>query len=251
MIRAAIVNADDFGQSAGINRGIIDAHERGIVTSASLMVRWPAAPAAAAYARTDRWLSIGLHVDLGESIYRDGEWRPVYERVDRHDARAVEAEIRAQLALCRELLQRDPTHVDSHQHAHLEEPVRSILDELAAELGVPLRHRSSRVRHEGRFYGQTATGDPLPAAVGPAHLIAILRGLPEGVTEVGCHPGFTDNLTTMYRAARRVELDALCDPDVRRAVADEGIALVSFADLPSSGTTEISSPATPRSRVAG
>ena len=32
-----IVNADDFGQSPGINRGIIEAHERGIVTSASLM----------------------------------------------------------------------------------------------------------------------------------------------------------------------------------------------------------------------
>ena len=44
MSRAVIVNADDFGQSAGINRGIVEAHERGIVTSASLMVRWPAAP---------------------------------------------------------------------------------------------------------------------------------------------------------------------------------------------------------------
>jgi predicted glycoside hydrolase/deacetylase ChbG (UPF0249 family) len=42
-----IVNADDFGQSAGINRGIIAAHEQGMVTSASLMVRWPAAHEAA------------------------------------------------------------------------------------------------------------------------------------------------------------------------------------------------------------
>ena len=43
--RHLIVNADDFGQSAGINRGIIEAHEHGIVTSTSLMVRWPAAGA--------------------------------------------------------------------------------------------------------------------------------------------------------------------------------------------------------------
>ena len=35
-----IVNVDDFGQSPGINRGIIEAHEHGIVTSASLMMRW-------------------------------------------------------------------------------------------------------------------------------------------------------------------------------------------------------------------
>ena len=232
MSRAAIVNADDFGQSAGINRGIVEAHERGIVTSASLMVRWAAASAAAAYARAHPRLSVGLHVDLGESIYRDGEWVTLYERVDRLDARAVDAEIRGQLSLCRQLLGRDPTHLDSHQHVHVEEPVRSILDDLARELGVPLRHRSSRLRHDGRFYGQTSTGGPLTEGISPAHLVEILRGLPDGVTELACHPGCADDVVTMYRAERRVELAALCDPGVRRVVEDEGIALISFADLP-------------------
>jgi predicted glycoside hydrolase/deacetylase ChbG (UPF0249 family) len=231
MSRAAIVNADDFGQSAGINRGIVEAHERGIVTSASLMVRWPAAAAAAAYARRHIRFSVGLHVDLGESIYRNGEWIPLYERVDRRDAWAVESEIRAQLALCRELLGRDPTHLDSHQHAHIEEPVRSILDDLAGELNVPLRHRSSRVRHDGRFYGQTNTGEPWPSGVSATNLLEILSGLPDGVTEVACHPGFADDLVTMYRRERRVELDVLCDPGVRRAVVHEGIELLGFADL--------------------
>jgi len=232
MSRAAIVNADDFGQSAGINRGIVQAHERGIVTSASLMVRWPAASAAAAYARRHPLLSVGLHVDLGESIYRGGKWIPLYERVNRLDARAVEAEIRAQLSLCRELLRSEPTHLDSHQHVHTEEPARSILDGIARELRVPLRYRSSRLRHDGRFYGQTSTGDPLTAGISPTHLAEMLRGLPEGVTEVACHPGFADDLLSMYRAERRIELDALCDPGVRRTVCDEGIELIGFADLP-------------------
>ena len=49
--RLLIVNADDFGQTAGVNRGVIEAHDRGIVTSASLMVRWPAAAEAASFAR--------------------------------------------------------------------------------------------------------------------------------------------------------------------------------------------------------
>lgn len=231
MSRAVIVNADDFGQSAGINRGIVEAHECGIVTSASLMVRWPAAPAAAAYARAHPRLSVGLHVDLSESIYRGGEWIALYERVDRQDAGAVEAEIRAQLWLCRELLQRDPTHLDSHQHVHTKEPVQSILDGMAAELGVPVRHRSPHLRHDGRFYGQTGTGDPLPAGITPAHLVEILRGLPDGVTEVACHPGFAGDLVTMYQAEREVELRALCDPGVRRAMCDEGIALIAFAAL--------------------
>jgi predicted glycoside hydrolase/deacetylase ChbG (UPF0249 family) len=37
--RILIVNGDDFGRTAGVNRGIIEAHQRGVLTSASLMVR--------------------------------------------------------------------------------------------------------------------------------------------------------------------------------------------------------------------
>ena len=79
--RRLIVNADDFGRSHGINRGVFAAHERGIVTSASLMVRWPAAAAAAASARTRPALALGLHVDLGEWACRGEEWAAVYEVV--------------------------------------------------------------------------------------------------------------------------------------------------------------------------
>ena len=79
--RQLIVNADDFGQSRGVNRGIITAHRDGIVTSASLMVRWPAVADAAAYARRHSNLSVGLHIDLGEQIMRGGEWVPLYSVV--------------------------------------------------------------------------------------------------------------------------------------------------------------------------
>src|SRR5438034_11679377 len=77
--RYLIVNADDFGQSAGVNRGIIEAHKAGIVTSASLMVCWPAAVQAAAYARKHPALSLGLHFDFGEWIYHQDNWDNVYE----------------------------------------------------------------------------------------------------------------------------------------------------------------------------
>lgn len=231
MSRAVIVNADDFGQSAGINRGIVEAHERGIVTSASLMVHGDAAAAAAAYARTHPRLSVGLHIDVGEWLCRDGEWATVYERADRTNARALEVEIRLQLSICRELLKRDPTHLDSHQHIHNEEPARSILDGIAGELGVPLRHRAPSIRYDGRFYGQTVTGDPLPAHISAAHLMGLLRNLPEGVTEVACHPGYADDVVTMYRVEREMELHALCDPEVRRVLQDEAIELIAFTDL--------------------
>src|SRR5437016_13239436 len=78
--RVLVVNADEFGRSRGVNEGVAEAHERGIVTSASLMVRRPHAGDAAAYARAKPALSVGLHVDLGEWTYREGEgWAAVYE----------------------------------------------------------------------------------------------------------------------------------------------------------------------------
>src|SRR3989454_6010621 len=96
--RYLIVNADDFGQSPGVNRGIIDAHEHGIVTSASLMVRWPAAAEAAAYSRDRPNFSVGLHVDLAEWAYRDENWVPLYEVVSVDDPIAVSDEVSRQLA---------------------------------------------------------------------------------------------------------------------------------------------------------
>src|SRR5258708_5839654 len=137
--RYLIVNADDFGQSPGVNQGIVEAHEQGIVTSASLMVRWPAAAAAAEYGCQHPDLSVGLHVDLGEWAYRDGTWAPVYEVAPLNDSTAVAEEVARQLAAFRRLLGREPTHIDSHQHVHREAPARSILTALARRLTVPLR----------------------------------------------------------------------------------------------------------------
>src|SRR5260370_7598521 len=87
--RALIVNADDFGQSFGVNQGIMEAHERGIVTSASLMVRWPAAREAAAYAKKHPRLSLGLHFDYGEWVCRNGNCTTLYNAVSASDLHAA------------------------------------------------------------------------------------------------------------------------------------------------------------------
>jgi len=226
--RYLIVNADDFGQSSGVNRGVIAAHERGIVTSASLMVRWPAAAEAAAYGRGHPNLSLGLHFDLGEWIYRDETWVPLYKVVPTDDPAALASELSEQLAVFGRLVGRDPTHIDSHQHLHRREPVHSALVETARKLAVPLRHYSSEIRYCGDFYGQTGTGVPLPEGISIDRLINILAALPPGITELGCHPGEANDLISMYRDERIEELKALCDPQVRAMIVTEGIELRSF-----------------------
>jgi predicted glycoside hydrolase/deacetylase ChbG (UPF0249 family) len=227
--RQLIVNADDFGQSPGVNQGVIEAHERGIVTSVSLMVRWPAAESAAAYARAHPSLTVGIHVDLGEWVFREDTWVPVYEVVPRNDPTRVAEEITRQLVEFRRLVGRQPTHIDSHQHVHRQEPVRSILLRMARHLGVPLRSYSRVVRYCGDFYGQTAQGSPLPELISVENLIAILTALPGGFTELGCHPGLADDLNTMYRTERTKEVSVLCDARVRTAIASLSVQLCSFS----------------------
>src|ERR1043166_7903465 len=95
--RSLIVNADDLGLSTQTNRGIFEAHEHGIVTSASLMVRRDAAAEAAEQARAYTRLSVGLHVDLGDWSLENGQWRQTSEIVPLNDVAAVEAEILRQL----------------------------------------------------------------------------------------------------------------------------------------------------------
>ena len=138
-MKRLIVNADDFGLTPGVNEGVITGHTGGIITSASLMVRGPAAAAAARLSATHRRLSVGLHVDLGEWIYRNDCWAPLYEVVDPADAGAVALEVERQLDMFRELMGREPTHLDSHQHMHHDEPLRSVMRAQAEKLGVPLR----------------------------------------------------------------------------------------------------------------
>jgi predicted glycoside hydrolase/deacetylase ChbG (UPF0249 family) len=230
--RILIVNADDFGLSHGINRGIIAAHERGIVTSASLMTRWPGAAEAAAYARAHPRLSVGLHLDLGEWTYSEGGWLQLY-RVLPDDAGTpqIAAEIRRQLAAFRELIGCDPSHVDSHQHCHRADPVRSIAIALSDELRLPLREFTPGIGYCGAFYGQSSRGEPFHEGIGVDNLLSMIGELQPGVTEFSCHPGGGDDCHSIYRAERAIEAQTLCAPAVLAYLKHSGIHLTSFREI--------------------
>jgi chitin disaccharide deacetylase len=228
--RTLIVNADDFGISAGVNRGILQAHEHGIVTSASLMVRYPAAIEACALAQTYPGLSIGLHVDLCEWVFTDGEWRKAYEIVPMDAPHAIAAELERQWITFCQMVGRPPTHLDSHQHVHRSEPLRTILLSHAHREGINLRGENPHVRYCGSFYGQSNKGHPYPEGITVETLIKIIRELPPGTTELCCHPGQGTDVNSVYRMERELERDSLCDARVREVIVAENISLRSFAD---------------------
>ena len=227
--RVLIVNADDFGRSAGVNRGVIQAHEEGIVTSATLMVRWPAAGEAADYARSHS-LSVGLHLDLGEWEYRDGEWHSRYQVLDGDSEEEVAEEVARQLERFEALVGATPTHLDSHQHVHRRDPVRTAVWRVAHRLAIPVRDLTPDISYIG-FHGQDQEGNPLPDAITPGALVETIEQLPPGVTELGCHPAADADHPSAYDRERLRELEALCDPMVAAAIDRAGVALRSFADL--------------------
>lgn len=195
--RCLIVNADDLGMSAAVNDGIFAAHEGGIVTSASLMVSRPAAPAAAEALADHPDLAVGLHLEVGEDCRR-------------------------QLERFCELVGRNPTHLDSHKHVHeTDEAFGAAAEVLAAELEVPLRNRG--IRYERRFYGRKA--------ISPEHLIRLIEGLQPGWTEIGCHPAAGPVPTSSYDAERQIELATLRDPGVKNLLNVTGVQLCSYAQV--------------------
>lgn len=201
-MRKLVVNADDLGYGEGVNRGIVEAHADGIVTSTTLMVDGPAAEhgvrLAAAYPR----LGVGLHAV-----------------VDDVEPERLEGELERQLLRFHELVGRAPTHVDSHHHRHREPKRRALFEAFADRHGLPMRDRD--LPHVRGFYGAQA--------VTVERLLALLGSIESDASELGCHPGYADGLRSVYTTERELELRTLTDTRVRRCVDELGLELVPWA----------------------
>lgn len=210
-----IVNGDDFGFTNGVNRGIIDAHRRGILTSTSLLVDRPACEAAIAAGREYPALSVGLHLELDPNV-----------------PERVIAEAERQLAQFVERVDAAPTHLDSHHDVHYDPRILPQLRTWAASIGVPLRGQSP-ARHFRNFYGQWA-GETHPEQISVDGLLRLVDAeVGRGVTELTCHPGYVEpGFPSSYAAERELELRTLCDPRLRDALIERDIQLIGFQDLP-------------------
>lgn len=223
--RFVLFNADDFGYSGGINRGIVEAHERGVVASASMMVNTPATGEAVGLSRKYPNLSVGLHVNFTNEAQR---------LIDLDDEDICRRELWAQYRRFTDLMGRRPTHLDSHQHVHRHAMRRPLFEELADAEGLHLRDRPPVV-FKGGFYAQWEYGVSDPENVSLAALERILREeLREGLYEFCCHPGYFDPaFEAVYHRDRELELRTLTNPALRPFLEREGIRLISFAELPS------------------
>jgi len=152
-MKSVIINADDFGLTSGINRGIILAHKEGILTSATLMANMPGFNQALRLAKENKSLGVGIHLNIirGEPVNSP---QKVPSLLNNHDyfltpyqffkkmmlkkikLMEIEHEFRAQIE---KLLEKGIhiTHFDSEKHIHSIPQIMQIVTKLALEYRIP------------------------------------------------------------------------------------------------------------------
>jgi hopanoid biosynthesis associated protein HpnK len=153
-VRRLIVNADDFGYTSGVNRAIVEAHTRGVVTSSTLIANGPAFAEAVELAKANPRLSVGCHVVLidGQPVLNAAELPSLTSRptgqfrnglktlaaraiAGRIDADEITAEATAQIRKI-QAAGIVVSHIDTHKHTHLFPKVLRPLLHAAAACGV-------------------------------------------------------------------------------------------------------------------
>jgi predicted glycoside hydrolase/deacetylase ChbG (UPF0249 family) len=161
-----IVNADDFGLSSPINEAVLEAAERGILTSATIMANMPAFDEAVRGAKDHPRLGVGVHLNLLRGwplsppseirslLGRDGKllgsasafaWRLWLRKID---PAHLERECLAQVERVKAAGLR-PTHLDSEKHLHLAFP---LLGEIACRVANRTGVRCIRVARESHAF---------------------------------------------------------------------------------------------------
>jgi chitin disaccharide deacetylase len=152
-MKKIIINADDFGLSAGVNEGIVRAHREGVLSSATLMANMPGFAEAVALAKENPELGVGVHLNLlrglplsdpakiAPLLGPDGRFlvspKKLLGRIlsGKAGREVLEREMRAQIEkVLRTGLK--PSHLDSEKHMHAFPPVFRVAIDLAVEYGI-------------------------------------------------------------------------------------------------------------------
>lgn len=264
-MRRLIVNADDLGLSVVVNDGVFAAHTNGIVGSATCLVTLDGWDDAVTRLAEHEALDAGLHVNLTwgrpahdaplptlapKGHFRGKRGLAVALALGRVATDELRAEIAAQVDRFTARLGA-PSHVDVHQHFHAFDRVWQALLEVGREAGLPwLRFPAERPRGgpgirwiARRFRTRSRPGPPtrttdhfrglaLAGHLDEDRLLAILRDLPDGLTELMTHPGGSDASPAQpdrITGTRPIERDALSAPRVREALDALDIVLTTFS----------------------
>ena len=226
-----ILNGDDFGYSQGVNRGILEAINNGILTSTSVMVHRKTAWEAKKYLRKRKDISVGIHLDYTEEGIR--RWTGMLSMLTWTEQK-MKTELQRQIDTFTKIIGRLPDHIDSHHHIHWLTRCRPIVLQFAKVNNIPVR--SADARFELGFYGRSLRRWNDTHAVSPEKLIHVLQKLQPGIHEIMCHPGYVDlelkKTGTTYLSQREHEVLSLTSPLVKKFIQQQTrIKLITWKDV--------------------
>lgn len=246
------MNADDFGFSKGVNLGIIEAYQKGIVTSATVMMNMPECAHALCLARDNPGLGIGIHLTatcgrpLGKNVdslvNTAGFFHSQLEVIHQGKAEDIEREFQCQIERFLDTGQK-PTHIDSHHHIHMNEKVLPSVLKMADCYNLAVRLGRARISHYPK-YRHLLTTDYFTDAFYGAHLTidSFLKILHEAenydTVEVMCHPAFTDQVLleqSRYNHQRKKELAILTDLRIIEKIKEKKIQMIHYGNLKEMG----------------
>jgi predicted glycoside hydrolase/deacetylase ChbG (UPF0249 family) len=232
MPRHLIVNADDFGLTEGVSRGIIRAHRQGIVTSTTFMTNFPWAVELAPMLEEAPNLGVGIHLNLTTGapvldpeqvpslVNSQGQFaKSLFHLLASANMEEVRREWSAQIEKGIRLLGRLPTHLDTHRYVHGHPAFAALMVDLARTYRIPAvrclypgpdlslsdlfrRWNPARLLIERYLHrsaaliGHSGLACPQATMAGDFDLGGLLRKLErvtEGVTELVTHPGEVDD----------------------------------------------------------
>lgn len=205
-----IINADDFGYTAGVNQGIIECIENGIVTSTSVMIDRPYAHDISSLDKYSH-VSVGLHFEMQDGI---DDFKYSFTR---------------QLDLFGKYTNRKPDHIDFHKiDIEKYQELKLLLLEYGKQNGIPLRGIDAQ--KISSFFGI-----PSEQSISEEACIEILQNAKEGTSEIICHVGYSDdelrNLSS-YNDLREMELATLTSGRVKEYIeSNASIKLISWKDI--------------------
>ena len=207
-------NADDFGISEGVNRGIREVLEDGrVVRSVSLMPFGPAAHEVREITEFPR-ISIGLHVDF---TGKGSESRRKAVRILTWPKRRKLYEFEEQLCEFQELTNKEnPDHFDFHGLSHISPSSRQVVMDYAREHGIPVRSVDYKLNLG--FHGRTWRHGNVGRGITPKSLMKLMDRLRWGTHEIISHPGYPDkgliDSGSKYVYPRETEIYTLRSPEV-------------------------------------
>lgn len=270
MNKRLIINADDYGRTAGVSAGIRKAHLEGVVTSTTCMMNLPATPRHLDLAlKSCPNLGMGVHLNLtfggplnpasqvSSLVDAEGRFNGLNGFIERLSGARLE-EIRlewtAQIERFISTTGRHPTHLDSHHHTSYYTPgLFGLMLELAQRYQCAVRFPLWQGQVRGVADEFVSGMDPALSqlidqktvphpdgfietfydrGVSLEELQGILFGLPEGTFEIMSHPGLVDpDLNSTYAGMREVELGILTNPQVRNWIEQNQIKLIHFGQI--------------------